>query len=435
MSYFDVVNSLRIGRPMFKTILICCVVVLCGVVWAGSQNTQKNIDLPEQTGEEIQIINRVINTNTPAPTSKVSFNRLDRVLMILESTSDSIGLYDPYDGTFLRNLCKIPQIYGTSATPICATQGPDGKIYASDQLQEAVFMFDTAGTYLGVYADNTDGLDNTRGIAFRGTHLFITNGSPALKTIEMSGPHTVVRNFIQDASDPFDIYFLPNGQALLADIAGSTDNVRLYDTNGVFIRQLFSLNFPEQIQIDTMYPNRFLVAGFSSNDVKNFLLDGTIVRTWPLPGARGVYRLGNGNILGTYGTGTVEIDSATGTILQNEHGGSGRFIEFYHVAGSGISESDNNYRTINLDYIYPNPFNNLTTIHYNLINSSKVCVKIFSCLGSEVRTLVNQNQTSGVYSVSWDGKDNNGMSVPNGIYVCSLRAENVTQRSQLILIK
>ena len=287
--------------------------------------------MQEQYGIETGNDNLMLQPGSPI-SARVSLNRFGGVLLIPESSSDSIGLYDPYDGTFLRNLCEIPKIYGTSYTPSNAVQGPDGNIYLSDQVQDAVFMIDTAGNYLGVYADATDGLNNIRGIAFRGNHLFVTNGTGTVSTMEFSGPHTFVRYFINDGSDPFDIYFLPDGRALLSDIAGTTDNVRLYDTNGVYIRNIFSINFPEQIQADPILPGDFLVAGFSTNNIQDFDTTGTVYKTWPLSGARGVYRLGNGNVLGTYGSGIVEIDSGTGAIIQTEHGGSGRFIELYTSA-------------------------------------------------------------------------------------------------------
>jgi flagellar hook assembly protein FlgD len=44
-------------------------------------------------------------------------------------------------------------------------------------------------------------------------------------------------------------------------------------------------------------------------------------------------------------------------------------------------------------------------------------------LGSETKILINQNQTAGLYSVNWDGKDNHGQQTPNGI-CANLRLHN-----------
>jgi len=410
---------------MYKTAVIC-IVILCGIAWAIPENPQ----VLEASGKEIY--SEPVIVATPANPIPVT-GRLNNVLMILESTGDSVGLYDAYNGNYLRPLCPVPNP-GASATPINAIQGPDGNIYVSDQVGDAVFMYDTTGTYLGVYANSADGLDNTRGIAFRGTHLFITNGSPANVTKEFSGPHTLFRNFINDGSSPFDILFLSDGKALLADMSAS-NRISLYDTNGVFIRSIITTSFPEQIQADPVLPGAFLVAAFSSNQVIDFDTTGTIFRTFALSGGRGVYRLGNGNILATYGVGVVELDSLTGAIISTKHGGSGRFIEKYTIA-TGTTEPNFNKRPfIKLNRIYPNPFTGRTLISYNLPITEKVVLKIYNCLGNEVRTLINHNQTTGNYSVVWDGKDNIGNNLPNGIYICQLKTRNQVEHRQLILVK
>jgi flagellar hook assembly protein FlgD len=64
-----------------------------------------------------------------------------------------------------------------------------------------------------------------------------------------------------------------------------------------------------------------------------------------------------------------------------------------------------------------------------------VRLKIYNCLGSEVRTLVDQHQTSGNYLVIWNGKDNHGITMPNGIYIYQLKTESEIKQGQIILIK
>jgi hypothetical protein len=407
---------------MSKVITIICIAILCGIVLA----IPNNPEMLEQTGIETNS-NLIENPGKP-DSPRLSIGRFNRVLMS-PVQGESLGLFDPYNGDFLGCLCYI----GTG-TPINAVQGPDNNIYVSYQTADAVNMYDTSGTFLGVYASSANGLDNVRGVDFRDGHLFITNGSSGTKTIEMSGPNTVHRIFIQDGSDPFDIFFLPNGKSLLADIAGSSDNVRIYDTNGVYLRNIFSISFPEQIQEDLAHDDRFLVAGFSTNNIQNFDTTGMIYRTWPLSSARGVYRLGNGNILGTNGTAVYEIDSATGT-QTIKRSGQGRFIELYEIA-TGTSETDiNKYLFTNSIKIHPNPFQGRTTINYVLNNPDKVNIKIYNCLGNEVRNLTDHYQTAGNYSIIWDGRDNKGNKVHNGIYICNIRNADEIHRSKLMLIK
>ena len=250
-------------------------------------------------------------------------------LMIPDSTADTVGKYDAYDGTYLGDIING---VGLFSTPKNAIFGPDGNIYVSDQVEDSVFVFNTSGTYLSTYADASDGLNNIRGIDFRGTHLFVTSGDAYVA--EFSGPHTRLPNFIQDGSDSFDILFLPDGRALVADIAGSTDNIRLYSSAGVLQQVLFQINFPEQIQTDSLAPGAYLNAAFSANVISDFELTGTIVQSTPHTSNSGVFRLGNGNLLATSSAGVQEIQPGTGSIIQTEKTGVGQFIELSEPPGN-----------------------------------------------------------------------------------------------------
>ena len=255
----------------------------------------------------------------------INLNRPTDFLLIPDSTADTVGMYDVYDGTYLGDLIDGSTIF---STPINAILGPDGNIYVSDQMEDSVFVFDASGNYLSTYADASDGLDNIRGIDFRDGHLFVTSGDDYVA--EFDGPHSRLPDFINDGSDPFDILFLDDGRALLADIQGSTDNIRLYNADGTFSYELFEVTFPEQIQVDALQPGDYLTASFSDNEIIDFELDGTKVQTTPLvTNGRGVYRLGNDNLLATYSTGVWEIEPGTGNIIEQENTGSARFIEYY----------------------------------------------------------------------------------------------------------
>lgn len=270
-----------------------------------------------------------INQTIKQSNDKQPVNSDISYLMIPDSTADTIGKYNAYDGTYLGDIING---VGRFSTPINAIIGPDGNIYVSDQVADSVFVFDTSGTYLFTYADASDGLNNIRGIDFRGTHLFVTSGDRYVA--EFSGPHIRLADFINDGSDSFDILFLADGRALLADIAGSTDNIRLYYANGTLQQVLFQINFPEQVQTDSVLPGAYLTAGFSANVIDDFELAGTIVQTTPYSGGRGVYRLGNGNLLATSSAGVQEIQSGTGAIIQTEKTGSCHMIELSEPPGN-----------------------------------------------------------------------------------------------------
>jgi outer membrane protein assembly factor BamB len=309
-------------RKVWKELLLAVLVLCFGGVDAFSQETDPV--MMEEMG---------LDTPTQAP-NKAGFlgsaTRATEFLMIPESSNDTVGMFDPYDGTYLGDLISG---FGEFSTPINAVLGPDGNIYVSDQVADSVFVFDKDGNYLFTYADSSDGLNNIRGIDFRDGHLFVTSGDDYVA--EFQGPHDRLPDFIADGSDPFDILFLADGRSLLCDIQGSDDNVRLYDVNGVLISELFKTAFPEQVQFDSVLPGAYLVNSFSDDVVLDFEEDGSIVETTPA-GDRGVYRLGNGNLLITNGSGTFEIEPVTGNIIEQEHTGSARFIELYKEPEVGV---------------------------------------------------------------------------------------------------
>ena len=88
-----------------------------------------------------------------------------------------------------------------------------------------------------------------------------------------------------------------------------------------------------------------------------------------------------------------------------------------------------------LEANYPNPFNPSTTIKYNLAKSGYTTVKVYNTLGEEVKTLVNGHQTTGEYTITWDGKNNQGSAVTSGIYILELRSGQFRQSRRMTLLK
>ena len=79
---------------------------------------------------------------------------------------------------------------------------------------------------------------------------------------------------------------------------------------------------------------------------------------------------------------------------------------------------------------YPNPFNPSTTIVYGIPSASRVTVKIYSLLGREIATLVNDVQGPGYYHVVWNGDETNGTQVGSGVYFIRIIAEPADGKSQ-----
>jgi len=249
-------------RVSIELFLICLMLLGLGIAFceaAGTANAEAlNDELRnlEEQGFEFNQSPAISNSAKSFPPVIMLDSLPSRDVLLIPCSSTGqrgVNVFDPFDGAYVGSFVQDEVLF---YTPINAILGPDDNIYVADQVNDAVLVFDRQGTFLYNYADDTDGLDNVRGIDFRDGHLFISISPSTGKAIaEFDGPHNRLADFINDGSDPFDIYFLDDGRALLADIYGSTDNVRLYNADGSLSGQIFSVDFPEQIQSDNRTKN------------------------------------------------------------------------------------------------------------------------------------------------------------------------------------
>ena len=97
----------------------------------------------------------------------------------------------------------------------------------------------------------------------------------------------------------------------------------------------------------------------------------------------------------------------------------------------GVEDTENKIPTeFALYQNYPNPFNPSTTIKYSIPKQSNVTIKVFDVLGSEVKTLVNKEQTQGNYEIEFDGTD-----LTSGIYFYRIQSGDFVETKKMILIK
>ena len=84
---------------------------------------------------------------------------------------------------------------------------------------------------------------------------------------------------------------------------------------------------------------------------------------------------------------------------------------------------------------YPNPFNPTTNIKYQLPVDGFVKIKIFDMLGKEIKTLVNQDQKAGYYTLEWDATNNSGRKAASGVYFYQIEASNFKKTMKMMLMK
>ncbi|HUX95927.1 MAG TPA: cellulase family glycosylhydrolase [Bacteroidales bacterium] len=67
---------------------------------------------------------------------------------------------------------------------------------------------------------------------------------------------------------------------------------------------------------------------------------------------------------------------------------------------------------------WPNPAKESVTVSYMLSEESKVTVSLISLTGKKIRDLNSEYQSPGIHESIWDLKDENGNTVPAGVYLC-----------------
>ncbi len=102
----------------------------------------------------------------------------------------------------------------------------------------------------------------------------------------------------------------------------------------------------------------------------------------------------------------------------------------YNELITSVEEIGLTANELNLGQNAPNPFNQSTTISYQLPEAGFVSLKIYNTIGNEVATLVNSNQTKGLHTIQYNPKDLN-----SGVYYYTLRFNDQVRTNKMFLIK
>ncbi|MCP4725917.1 MAG: T9SS type A sorting domain-containing protein, partial [bacterium] len=128
----------------------------------------------------------------------------------------------------------------------------------------------------------------------------------------------------------------------------------------------------------------------------------------------------------TTGRNTVNLKIGNIDVLVNE-----QYIQpdFSEIKNSQLPDK------FDLAQNYPNPFNPVTTIKFQIPEVTSVSIVVYNVLGQEVRTLVNEVKDVGFHSVRWNGRNNLGINVGQGVYIYRIKAGKFILTRKMLLIK
>jgi hypothetical protein len=88
-----------------------------------------------------------------------------------------------------------------------------------------------------------------------------------------------------------------------------------------------------------------------------------------------------------------------------------------------------------LSQSYPNPARDGVTIRYALPKASQVNLSVYNISGQLIRKLVNATQKAAYHVVLWDGRDESGRRVSNGVYLYRIQAGDYAKTRKLIVVR
>jgi hypothetical protein len=149
-------------------------------------------------------------------------------------------------------------------------------------------------------------------------------------------------------------------------------------------------------------------------------------------------RLKNGNTLIGWGrsdTAATEVDPKGEPVFEMTFPHnifSYRIFRFPFKMRGGVSGVSDAYASSDfaLEQNFPNPFNPLTTITYDLSAETHIVLKVFDILGREVVTLENEKKQSGRHTSVFNPKN-----LPSGVYIYRIQAGSATRSRSMLYLK
>ena len=171
-----------------------------------------------------------------------------------------------------------------------------------------------------------------------------------------------------------------------------TESIDLDNDNLTYTINLWKTDMPEEHNVEMELMDTSYLTAFNS-EFLDLEIDMDQNYSWNI----------------TVSDGFDEVSSSTNT------------FELSFVMDSNTEYNPNQY---SLSQNYPNPFNPNTEIQYNLNRAELVTLDIYNIAGKHIVQLINGKQNIGVHSVNWNATDQNGISVPAGLYIFKLNSQS-----------
>ena len=150
-----------------------------------------------------------------------------------------------------------------------------------------------------------------------------------------------------------------------------------------------------------------------------------------------VYFEGDPNIAGDSLASDPDAQNRIIPVQENDNGFSGTFDISLDV--ESVIDIDEPWMPVPENFAlypaFPNPFNAITEIRFNIGVDCHASLEVFNLNGKHVKELMEVFIKAGEHQVVWNGKDGSGNPVPSGLYVIRFDTAHFSDYQKVLLVK
>ncbi|GAB4340082.1 MAG: hypothetical protein Kow0037_25710 [Calditrichia bacterium] len=251
---------------------------------------------------------------------------------------------------------------------------------------------------------------------------------------EISLGKMVVRNNLLYGENihTLDVYKLDSGNkpvwisayqpgGLIKDFSVKYGKIALsIDDSGIW---LLDATEPEDLRLLTWFPGRF---------EKCLLFHDYLLAT---PGLK-LFELEDGREMVLKSE--IDFPDREGKVIDLRIGENDRIYLLHNNLGLFVFENlliNRNKSTQSISSHFPNPFNSVISIQYQVQTPGQVRVAVYNVQGHLVKTLVNRNLDVGEHYTRWDATNEQGQPVASGVYLYRVQTPTQTETQKILLIR
>ncbi|MFC1553580.1 T9SS type A sorting domain-containing protein [candidate division KSB1 bacterium] len=336
--------------------------------------------------------------------SKMMF--LPRGNELLRSTD--LTLFPPSEnsvdeGTYWDNLLNSKMGTGVDILSLgMSTASPANRLYFGSD-DGKIYKLDNANTGDPVPVDVT-------------SNDFPSNGYPASISVDPTNGDKVMVCFSN--YEVKSIFYSENGGTSWTDVSGNLEEFvsSTYTPTG---------NGPS-VRWVTIHPVGTGTTYFAGTSIG-------LYSTETLNGQSTVWVQEGADVIGNVVVDMIDNRISDGFVAVATHGAG----IFTSTVVTAVAEDDKQLpEEYELEQNFPNPFNPVTKINFNLAVSGTVHITVFNSSGQRVRSLVNgENYVKGKHSIIFDARNDYGEQLATGVYFYSIHAGDFKMVKRMTLIK